>query len=82
MSTTCCQVHVPFWYVLSLRVPRTDYSLPFLFLFVPLILDVVYLLPPCWAALTHLFLTQGSFVPRGSQYSTSVLSFRARLGYT
>ena len=70
MSTTCCQVHVPFWHVLSIRVPRTVYSLPFLFLYVPLILVVVYMLPPCWAALTNLFLTQGSSVPRGSRYCT------------
>ena len=66
-------VHVPFWYVISICVLRIPHSLPFLFLDVPLILDVVYALPPWWAVLTHLFLTQGSCVPRGSFMCTLVL---------
>ena len=80
MSTTLGQVHAPFWYVLSICVLRTTHSLPFLFLDVPLILDAVYTPPPCWAALTHLFLAQGPCVPRGSWYSIYVLALRARCG--
>jgi len=39
---TWCQVHAPFWYVLSIHVVPITHSFPFLSLDVPLTLDVVY----------------------------------------